>query len=201
MTIQIGRWGLGTLTLPNPDRIIRNGNQVAIEGWAGAVQGAGVTTRAQMLVLRDQFANLSGPDEPTVPLVYSYDSTFDGYYEVVSANITQYDIAGSARVGGERRRGHHRADQRSVREVRPRGTRPSVRLCATTRAAPSRVRVAGVAASVRDLRCVRVALIAVACVRDDERPYEFAQRCVVGDECSMRRPGDVSRGRRAERRR
>jgi hypothetical protein len=97
MTIQIGRWGLGTLTLPNPDRIIRNGNQVAIEGWAGAVQGAGVTTRAQMLVLRDQFANLSGPDEPTVPLVYSYDSTFDGYYEVVSANITQYDIADEAR--------------------------------------------------------------------------------------------------------
>lgn len=98
MTIQIGRWGLGTLTLPNPDRIIRNGNQVAIEGWAGAVQGAGVTTRAQMLVLRDQFANLSGPDEPTVPLVYSYDSTFDGYYEVVSANITQYDIADEARA-------------------------------------------------------------------------------------------------------
>ena len=98
MTIQIGRWGLGTLTLPNPDRIIRNGNQVAIEGWAGAVQGAGVTSRAMMLVLRDQFANLVGPDEPVVPLVYSYDSTFNGYYEVVAANITQYDIADEARA-------------------------------------------------------------------------------------------------------
>jgi hypothetical protein len=56
------------------------------------------------------------------------------------------------------------------------------------------VRIAGVAASVRDLRCVRVALIAVACVRDDERPHERAQRCVVGDECSMRFDDGERRG-------
>lgn len=98
MTIQIGRWGLGTLTLPNPDRIIPAGNKLSIEGWAGALSGASVTTRAQMLVLRDQLANLNGPDEPTVPLVYSYDSTFNGYYEIQSAVVTQYEIADEARA-------------------------------------------------------------------------------------------------------
>ncbi|MFA9269202.1 MAG: hypothetical protein ACEQSX_00370 [Baekduiaceae bacterium] len=98
MTIQFGRWGLGTLTLPNPDKIIKVGKQLSVEGWAGALSGAGVTTRAQMLVLRDQLANLTGPDEPTIPLVYSYDPTFNGYYEITSAAVTQYEIADEARA-------------------------------------------------------------------------------------------------------
>ena len=75
MTITIGRFGTDP-TVRNPSQITRAGDKVQVSGWVQA------TTKAAMNALIQQLNGLMGPDEPTVPLTYSYDSTWDGYYTV-----------------------------------------------------------------------------------------------------------------------
>lgn len=79
MTITIGRFGTDP-TVRNPSQITRSGDKVQVSGWVQA------TTKAAMNALIQQLNGLMGPDEPTVPLTYSYDSTWDGYYTVNSVS-------------------------------------------------------------------------------------------------------------------
>jgi len=86
MTLSIGRCGLD-VTSDDVRSIDDGGTRVRFDGWLRA------TSLADAKVLRQQLLGHAGNrDEPVVPVTWSTDSTYDGFYKVTSANVgAQYD--------------------------------------------------------------------------------------------------------------
>ena len=84
MTIKIGRFGNGAAgyTVPTPMRVQPRGRGE----WDldGVVQ---CSSAAQMKAVRQNVLGLGEIDEPVVPVVFSDDSDFDGFYEVTSSSV------------------------------------------------------------------------------------------------------------------
>lgn len=84
MTIKIGRFGNGAAgyTVPTPMRVQPRGRGE----WDldGVVQ---CSSAAQMKAVRQNVLGLGEIDEPSVPVVFSDDSDFDGFYAVLSSNV------------------------------------------------------------------------------------------------------------------
>lgn len=80
MTIQIGRFGTD-ITVGNPLRISIDGERVTIDGYAST------DSAAKLKALRWQLHGLRNPFEPQVPVVYSYDSSLNGFYRVSSVTF------------------------------------------------------------------------------------------------------------------
>lgn len=82
MTIKFGRAG--------QDITIRNPSSVSVDGETVTFAGSFAASDAhEMKALRMNFASLKNEDEPVIPVVYSYDSDFDGYYRVLSTSFNQ----------------------------------------------------------------------------------------------------------------
>lgn len=84
MTIKIGRFGNGAAgyTVPTPMRVQPRGRGE----WDldGVVQ---CSSAAQMKAVRQNVLGLGEIDEPVVPVVFSDDTDFDGYYAVTSSSV------------------------------------------------------------------------------------------------------------------
>ena len=81
MTFSVGQFGRD-LTVQNPSRFVRSGHEVTIEGWAiGA-------TQEQFQALLQQCEGLKNdPDVPVVPVVYTRDIAFQGFYRIDNVSI------------------------------------------------------------------------------------------------------------------
>ncbi len=78
MSLQIGR-----VSLPRTAEASLNGRTL---NMSGSVQAA---SSAAAIALRQRLAGyVDNPDEPVVPLVWSVDTTLNGYYRVLSATVT-----------------------------------------------------------------------------------------------------------------
>lgn len=84
MTIKIGRFGNGAAgyTVPTPMRVQPRGSGE----WdlSGVVQ---CSSAAQMKAVRQNVLGLGELDEPVVPVEFSDDTDFDGFYEVTSSSV------------------------------------------------------------------------------------------------------------------
>lgn len=81
MTFSIGRVGTD-ITLDNPAKVSVNGNRVTFEQPAQTC-----SSLADLEWLQQQLQGLANnPDEPTVPVIWSDDTTFTGYYRVISVD-------------------------------------------------------------------------------------------------------------------
>lgn len=80
MTIQIGRFG-SDISLGNPSNITKAGKAVMVEGWAKG------TNAATLAALLQQANGLTHPDESDVAVQYSYDTSYNGWYKVLSVQV------------------------------------------------------------------------------------------------------------------
>lgn len=93
MTLQIGRWGLHH-TGTEVTRWEIDGDTVDCAGWMRD------SALADLKALREQGLGLNNNrDEPVVPVVWSDDTTQNGYYEVVAWSC-EYDLAETLQVNG-----------------------------------------------------------------------------------------------------
>lgn len=81
MTLQIGRCGTD-FTFRNPSAYQVSGQEYEFSGWINA------GTEALAKVARDQLLGLSDRSEPEVPVVYSQDTSLNGWYRVNSVTVT-----------------------------------------------------------------------------------------------------------------
>lgn len=82
MTVSIGRFGLD-LTTPVLASVEASGRTLRLSGYLKAASlAAGLTLRQQLLGL------VGNPDEPVVPVVSTVDSSLNGFYRVLSADVT-----------------------------------------------------------------------------------------------------------------
>lgn len=97
VTMQIGRVGLDSLTIPE--------TMEWREAADGTVEVGGILANAstsEVSHLRDQLLGMIGSvDEPYVPVTLSHDSTRNGFYAVVDGDVDH--ILGVTEIGGQRR--------------------------------------------------------------------------------------------------
>lgn len=87
MTATIGRVG-GDVTFDGMQGWDQSGDRVSVRGFLKA------TTTDDLRVLRQQLSGyVNNPDEPVVPVTWSYDPTVDGFYRVTGVDVSAAPVS------------------------------------------------------------------------------------------------------------